>query len=189
MSLYKEIARLVEYGLRTELVAQADKRYMINQLLEVFHEDEYEEQDVAGEDIVLPEVLDTLTDIAFERGIISSDDIVTRDLFDTKLMGILTPRPVPRSSRSSRISMEKNRRRRQMHFIKFSQDTNYIRRDRIKKDIRWKVDSPYGKIDITINLSKPEKDPKAIAAAKNAPQSAYPKLSALHGERGNMPEE
>ena len=65
MSLYKEIARLVEYGLRTELVAQADKRYMINQLLEVFHEDEYEEQDVAGEDIVLPEVLDTLTDIAF----------------------------------------------------------------------------------------------------------------------------
>ena len=174
MSLYKEIARLVEYGLRTELVAQTDKRYMINQLLEVFHEDEYEEQDVAGEDIVLPEVLDTLTDIAFERGIISSDDIVTRDLFDTKLMGILTPRPSQVIAEFEDLYGE-NPQRATDAFYKFSQDTNYIRRDRIKKDIRWKVDSPYGKIDITINLSKPEKDPKAIAAAKNAPQSAYPK--------------
>ena len=174
MSLYKEIARLVEYGLRTELVAQADKRYMINQLLEVFHEDEYEEQDVAGEDIVLPEVLDTLTDIAFERGIISSDDIVTRDLFDTKLMGILTPRPSQVIAEFEDLYGE-NPQKATDAFYKFSQDTNYIRRDRIKKDIRWKVDSPYGKIDITINLSKPEKDPKAIAAAKNAPQSAYPK--------------
>ena len=93
MSLYREIARLVEYGLRTELIAQADKRYMINQLLEVFREDEYEEQDVSGEEIVLPEVLDALTDIALERGIIDSDDIVTRDLFDTRLMGVITPRP------------------------------------------------------------------------------------------------
>ena len=116
MSLYKEIARLVEYGLRTELVAQADKRYMINQLLEVFHEDEYEEQDVAGEDIVLPEVLDALTDIAFERGIISSDDIVTRDLFDTKLMGILTPRPSQVIAEFEDLYGE-IRRRRQMHFI------------------------------------------------------------------------
>ena len=174
MSLYKEIARLVEYGLRTELVAQADKRYMINQLLEVFHEDEYEDQDVAGEDIVLPEVLDALTDIAFERGIISSDDIVTRDLFDTKLMGILTPRPSQVIAEFEDLYGE-NPQKATDAFYKFSQDTNYIRRDRIKKDIRWKVDSPYGKIDITINLSKPEKDPKAIAAAKNAPQSAYPK--------------
>ena len=166
MSLYKEIARLVEYGLRTELVAQADKRYMINQLLEVFHEDEYEEQDVAGEDIVLPEVLDTLTDIAFERGIISSDDIVTRDLFDTKLMGILTPRPSQVIAEFEDLYGE-NPQKATDAFYKFSQDTNYIRRDRIKKDIRWKVDSPYGKIDITINLSKPEKDPKAIAASVN----------------------
>ena len=174
MNLYKEIARLVEYGLRTELVTQADKRYMINQLLEVFHEDEYKEQDVAGEDIVLPEVLDALTDIAFERGIISSDDIVTRDLFDTKLMGILTPRPSQIIAEFEDLYGE-NPQRATDAFYKFSQDTNYIRRDRIKKDIRWKVDSPYGKIDVTINLSKPEKDPKAIAAAKNAPQSSYPK--------------
>lgn len=174
MRLYKEIARLVEYGLRTELVAHTDKRYKINQLLEVFREDEYEEQDVSGEKIVLPEVLDALTDIAFERGIISSDDIVTRDLFDTKLMGIITPPPSRVIAKFEDLYGE-NSQKATDAFYKFSQDNNYIRRDRIKKDIRWKVDSQYGQIDITINLSKPEKDPKAIAAAKNAPQSAYPK--------------
>ena len=174
MSLYREIARLVEYGLRTELIAQADKRYMINQLLEVFREDEYEEQDVSGEEIVLPEVMDALTDIALERGIIDSDDIVTRDLFDTRLMGVITPRPSQVIAEFEELYGE-NPQKATDAFYKFSQDNNYIRRDRIKKDIRWKVDSPYGKIDITINLSKPEKDPKAIAAAKNAPQSAYPK--------------
>lgn len=174
MSLYREIARLVEYGLRTELIAQADKRYMINQLLEVFRKDEYEEQDVSGEEIVLPEVLDALTDIALERGIIDSDDIVTRDLFDTRLMGVITPRPSQVIAEFEELYGE-NPQKATDAFYKFSQDNNYIRRDRIKKDIRWKVDSPYGKIDITINLSKPEKDPKAIAAAKNAPQSAYPK--------------
>ena len=174
MSLYREIARLVEYGLRTELIAQADKRYMINQLLEVFRKDEYEEQDVSGEEIVLPEVLDALTDIALERGIIDSDDIVTRDLFDTRLMGVITPRPSQVIAEFEELYGE-NPQKATDAFYKFSQDNNYIRRDSIKKDIRWKVDSPYGKIDISINLSKPEKDPKAIAAAKNAPQSAYPK--------------
>ena len=81
MGLYREIAKLVEYGLQTGLVVSADTRYTINQLLEIFKEDEYEEQEVSGEEIALPEVLDALTDIAFERGIIDSNDIVTRDLF------------------------------------------------------------------------------------------------------------
>ena len=174
MGLYREIAKLVEYGLQTGLVVPADTRYTINQLLEIFKEDEYEEQEVSGEEIALPEVLDALTDIAFERGIIDSNDIVTRDLFDTKLMGVLTPPPSKIIEEFEDIYGE-NPQKATDAFYKFSQDNNYIRRDRIKKDIRWKVDSPYGKIDITINLSKPEKDPKAIAAAKNAPQSAYPK--------------
>lgn len=174
MGLYREIAKLVEYGLQTGLVAPADTRYTINQLLEIFKEDEYEEQEVSGEEIALPEVLDALTDIAYERGIIDSNDIVTRDLFDTKLMGVLTPPPSKVIAEFEDIYGE-NPQKATDAFYKFSQDNNYIRRDRIKKDIRWKVDSPYGKIDITINLSKPEKDPKAIAAAKNAPQSAYPK--------------
>ena len=174
MGLYREIAKLVEYGLQTGLVVPADTRYTINQLLEIFKEDEYEEQEVSGEEIALPEVLDALTDIAYERGIIDSNDIVTRDLFDTKLMGVLTPPPSKVIAEFEDIYGE-NPQKATDAFYKFSQDNNYIRRDRIKKDIRWKVDSPYGKIDITINLSKPEKDPKAIAAAKNAPQSAYPK--------------
>lgn len=174
MGLYREIAKLVEYGLQTGLVVPADTRYTINQLLEIFKEDEYEEQEVSGEEIALPEVLDALTDIAYERGIIDSNDIVTRDLFDTKLMGVLTPPPSKVIEEFEDICGEDPQKATDA-FYKFSQDNNYIRRDRIKKDIRWKVDSPYGKIDITINLSKPEKDPKAIAAAKNAPQSAYPK--------------
>lgn len=174
MNLYKEIAKLTEYGLQKGLIAPEDERYIINQLLEVFGEHEYEEQDVSDEDIVLEDVLNTLTDLALERGVIDSDDIVTRDLFDTKLMGVLTPHP-SQVIAAFRKDYEESPQKATDAFYTFSQDTNYIRRDRIKKDIRWKVDSPYGKIDITINLSKPEKDPRAIAAAKNAVQSDYPK--------------
>lgn len=181
MSLYREIARLVEYGLRTELIAQADKRYMINQLLEVFREDEYEEQDVSGEEIVLPEVLDALTDIALERGIIDSDDIVTRDLFDTRLMGVITPRPSQVIAEFEELYGE-NPQKATDAFYKFSQDNNYIRRDRIKKDIRWKVDSPYGKIDITINLSKPEKRSESHRCGKERTAECVPEMSALYGE-------
>ena len=127
-----------------------------------------------GEEIVLPEILDRLTDAAYDRYIIKSDDIVTRDLFDTKLMGILTPKP-SQVIKEFRTYYEESPKKATEFFYEFSQDTNYIRRDRVKKDMKWKVNSPYGDIDITINLSKPEKDPKAIAAAKNAKQSSYPK--------------
>jgi len=99
---------------------------------------------------------------------------VTRDLFDTKLMGILTPKP-SQVIKEFRTYYEESPKKATEFFYEFSQDTNYIRRDRVKKDMKWKVNSPYGDIDITINLSKPEKDPKAIAAAKNAKQSSYPK--------------
>ena len=129
---------------------------------------------LTGEEIVLPEILDRLTDTAYDRYIIKSDDIVTRDLFDTKLMGILTPKP-SQVIKEFRTYYEESPKKATEFFYEFSQDTNYIRRDRVKKDMKWKVNSPYGDIDITINLSKPEKDPKAIAAAKNAKQSSYPK--------------
>ena len=99
---------------------------------------------------------------------------MTRDLFDTKLMGILTPKP-SQVIKEFRTYYEESPKKATEFFYEFSQDTNYIRRDRVKKDMKWKVNSPYGDIDITINLSKPEKDPKAIAAAKNAKQSSYPK--------------
>ena len=174
MDLQKNIKKLVTYGLDKKLIEPEDKTYTINQYLEVFRLDEYDDPDITGEEIVLPEILDRLTDAAYDRYIIKSDDIVTRDLFDTKLMGILTPKP-SQVIKEFRTYYEESPKKATEFFYEFSQDTNYIRRDRVKKDMKWKVNSPYGDIDITINLSKPEKDPKAIAAAKNAKQSSYPK--------------
>ena len=174
MDLQKDIKKLVNYGLDKKLIEPEDETYTINQYLEVFRLDEYDDPDITGEEIVLPEILDRLTDAAYDRYIIKSDDIVTRDLFDTKLMGILTPKP-SQVIKEFRTYYEESPKKATEFFYEFSQDTNYIRRDRVKKDMKWKVNSPYGDIDITINLSKPEKDPKAIAAAKNAKQSSYPK--------------
>ena len=93
MDLQKDIKKLVTYGLDKKLIMPEDEIYTINQYLEVFRLDEYEDPDIEGEEIILPEILDRLTDVAYDRYIIKSDDIVTRDLFDTKLMGILTPKP------------------------------------------------------------------------------------------------
>ena len=174
MDLQKDIKKLVTYGLDKKLIMPEDEIYKINQYLELFRLDEYEDPDIEGEEIILPEILDRLTDTAYDRYIIKSDDIVTRDLFDTKLMGILTPKP-SQVIKEFRTYYEESPKKATEFFYEFSQDTNYIRRDRVKKDMKWKVNSPYGDIDITINLSKPEKDPKAIAAAKNAKQSSYPK--------------
>lgn len=174
MDLQKEITKLVQYGLDHELIQPEDKIYTINQCLEIFHLDEYEEPDISGEEIVLEDILNHLLDAAYDRYIIKSNDVVTRDLFDTKLMGVLTPKP-SQIIKEFWEYYEESPETATDFFYKFSQDTDYIRRYRIKKDMRWKVDSPYGEIDITINLSKPEKDPKAIAAAKNAKQSSYPK--------------
>lgn len=174
MNLQKEIKKLVAYGLEHQLIMPEDKTYTINQYLEIFRLDEYEDPDISGEEIVLPEILENLVNAAYDRYIIKSDDIVTKDLFDTKLMGIMTPKP-SQVIKEFREKYEESPEKATEFFYEFSQNTNYIRRDRVKKDMKWKVDSPYGKIDVTINLSKPEKDPKAIAAAKNAKQSSYPK--------------
>ena len=174
MDLQKEITKLVQYGLDHELIQPEDKIYTINQYLEIFHLDEYEEPDISGEEIVLEDILKNLLDAAYDRYIIKSNDVVTRDLFDTRLMGVLAAKP-SQIIKEFWEYYEESPEAATNFFYKFSQDTDYIRRYRIKKDMRWKVDSPYGEIDITINLSKPEKDPKAIAAAKNAKQSAYPK--------------
>ena len=174
MDLQKEITKLVQYGLDHELIQPEDKIYTINQYLEIFHLDEYEEPDISGEEIVLEDILKNLLDAAYDRYIIKSNDVVTRDLFDTRLMGVLVAKP-SQIIKEFWEHYEESPEAATNFFYKFSQDTDYIRRYRIKKDMRWKVDSPYGEIDITINLSKPEKDPKAIAAAKNAKHSAYPK--------------
>ena len=170
--LYKNIKKLVEYGVLTGLMPACERIYATNLLLDLFNEDEYEDVEIQ-EEIVLEDVLKELLDEAVARGIIE-DSIVYRDLFDTKLMNCLMPRPAQVQAEFAK-RYEESPEAATDYFYKLSQDSDYIRRYRIKKDRKWKVDSPYGEIDITINLSKPEKDPKAIAAAKNAKQSAYPK--------------
>ena len=162
--LYENIKKLVQYGIETGLTPACEKNYATNLLLDVFKEDEYTEPEEDYGNIDLEEVLKALLDEAVKRGLIE-DSVVYRDLFDTRLMNCLMPRPgqVQKEfwDKYSRNPVEATD-----YFYKLSQDSDYIRRYRVKKDQKWTVDSEYGKIDITINLSKPEKDPKAIAAAK-----------------------
>ncbi len=171
--LSKNIKKLVEYGIESGLTPECERTYTTNLLLEVFHEDDYEDVDITGEEICLEEILKELLDEACQRGMIE-DSVVYRDLFDTKLMNCLMPRPA-QVQQEFAARYEKSPEEATEYFYKLSQDSDYIRRYRVKKDMKWKVDTPYGEIDITINLSKPEKDPKAIAAARNAKASSYPK--------------
>ena len=168
------IEKLVEYGLSKELIFEDERFYSRNLLLDMMGESEFDENDKEGkEDPTLPEILEYLCDEAVKRGIIE-DSITFRDLFDTKLMNAITPRP----HEVNRTFWEEYKRSPEAstdYFYKLCRDINYIRTDRIARDMRWTTDTPYGTLDITINLSKPEKDPKAIAAAKNQKQSAYPK--------------
>ena len=170
---FGNIKKLVQYGINTGLIPECERIYTTNLLLELFKEDNYEDVDIEGASIDLKEILKALLDEAVARGIIE-DSIVYRDLFDTKLMNCLMPRPAQVQAEFAK-RYEVSPEEATDYFYKLSQDSDYIRRYRVKKDRKWKVDSPYGEIDITINLSKPEKDPKAIAAAKNAKQSSYPK--------------
>ena len=163
---------LVSYAMNKGLALPEDHTVLTNKLLELLQLDSYEPSDEPQPD-ELEELLSGILDYAVEKGL-CAEDIVSRDLFDTKIMGALTP--MPREVIAIFRSLyEKSPEAATDWYYKFSCDTDYIRRYRISKDMRWKFDSNYGPIDITINLSKPEKDPKAIAAAKNAPQSGYPK--------------
>ncbi len=171
--LEEGIARLVQYGIRTELLTEDEKIYATNLLLDLFGEEEYEEPENVAADDSLESILKDLLDIAVEKGLVE-DSIVYRDLFDTRIMNTLAPRPAEVIRRFWAAYKESPQKATDF-FYKFSQDTDYIRRYRLCKDERWTVESKYGTIDLSINLSKPEKDPKAIAAAKNAKQSGYPK--------------
>lgn len=171
--IYEAIKKLIIYGIQNDLITAEDKNYTVNRILEVLHLDEYEEPETEFININLERVLKEILDYAVEKGLIE-DSIVYRDLLDTKIMGCLVPPPhdvitwFDELYSHSPVSATD-------WFYKFSQDTDYIRRYRVKKDLRWKVQTEYGELDLSINLSKPEKDPKAIAAAKNAKQSSYPK--------------
>ena len=166
------IAALAEYGLKTGLITADDRIFAVNSILAALGLDDYEEPENIPH-MELEEILKGLLDFACSKNIIP-DSIAYRDLFDTKLMACLTPRPSEVIAKFkadyavSPVTATDN-------YYKLSRDTDYIRRYRIAKDIKWKTETEYGELDITINLSKPEKDPKAIAAAKSAKQSGYPK--------------
>lgn len=167
------IAQLVQYGKEKGLVAKEDEIYTINRLLEILHLDEYKET-VCEEEMKLEDILAQIMDWAYENGVMLENSVVYRDLFDTKLMGALVPAPSVVIKKFRELYKESPKKATDFYYD-FSCNTDYIRRYRIAKDRKWKAETEYGTLDITINLSKPEKDPKAIAAAKNAKQSAYPK--------------
>ncbi len=177
------LTALVDYALGKGLIQPADRTCAINHLLPVLGLDSYVQP--RPEDIPqlpLQDILQALTDYAVAQGVIQ-DTITHRDLFDTELMGCLTPRP----SQVIQTFQEKYARSPQKAtdwYYRFSQDTDYIRRYRIAKDLKWTASTPYGQLDITINLSKPEKDPKAIAAATEAPQKGYPKCQLCRENEG-----
>ena len=167
------ISNLIRYALEKGLIQPEDTVCATNSLLEVLKKDSYEPVQTEGE-IDLAKTLDELCDYAAENGLLENNSVVYRDLFDTALMGRLTPMPREVIAKFKSLYAEDPKKATDWYYD-LSQNTNYIRRDRIAKDMQWKTETDYGTLDITINLSKPEKDTKAIAAARNMPASAYPK--------------
>ena len=172
MKIETYIDSLVSYAMNTGLAEPEDHQVLVNRLLDLLGKPDYEPSDEPqSED--LEEILAGILDYAVEKGL-CDDGITAKDIFDTRIMGALTPMP-REVIRTFREKYAEDPVKATAWYYKLSCDTDYIRRYRIAKDMRWKYESEYGELDITINLSKPEKDPKAIAAAKNAPQTAYPK--------------
>ena len=176
MDCNQAIAGLIAYALEKGLITPADTCWAVNALLEALELDgcALPEELPSVEEGALPAILETLLDDAAERGVLKENTITYRDLLDTRLMGVLTPRPAQVIEKFRTLYRESPRKATDWYYA-FSQDTNYIRRDRIARDVQWKARTEYGELDITINLSKPEKDPKAIAAARNLPAAAYPR--------------
>ena len=162
---------LLRYALDKGLIEQEDTVYAYNRLLETMGVNEADEGGLT--DAPLHELLEALCDEACRRGLID-DNITARDLFDTKLMGVLTPAPHEVRRQFAALKAQSPRAATDWYYA-FSQNTNYIRRDRSAKDLKWVYEGEYGALDITVNLAKPEKDPRAIAAARLAPQGGYPK--------------
>ena len=175
------IDSLVSYAMNTGLAEPCDHQVLTNRLLDILHKEDYTVSDEPqSED--LEEILAGMLDYAVANGL-CDDGITARDIFDTRIMGAVTPMP-REVIRTFREKYAQSPEAATDWYYKFSCDTDYIRRYRIAKDMRWKFPSEYGDMDITINLSKPEKDPKAIAAAKNAPQTAYPKCQLCRENEG-----
>ena len=173
INIYLEIEKLLAFAESVKLIESEDVVYSRNKLLAVFGLDDCEEVTETFEIEKPYDILNRMCDWAAEKGIIENT-FDERDLFDTKVMGELTPRPsevIKKFKEDYEVSPETATN----NYYAFSQNTNYIRVDRIAKNLHWLADTEYGNIEITVNLSKPEKDPRDIAKAKLAPQSSYPK--------------
>ncbi|MDU3523511.1 MULTISPECIES: UDP-glucose--hexose-1-phosphate uridylyltransferase [Clostridium] len=175
MNIYREIKRLIQYGLKHELFTKDDEIFIRNGLLDVLNIDEYEDFEIEDENLNTPtEILGNILDYAFNNGILESNSPIYRDLLDTKIMGVLMPRP-SEVIREFYNRYKESKESATSYLYNISKACDYVRTDRIAQNLVWKSSTEYGDLDITINLSKPEKDPKAIAAAKNLPPAKYPK--------------
>lgn len=171
--IYDDIQRLISYALKNELIAQEDIYVIRNQLMEVFQLTDWQESQTECGNEEIDDILSPLLEYACQQKIIPNTTAF-RDLFDTKLMGILTPMPREVTAEFHR-NYEKLPEAATDWYFDFSQKLNYVRKGRIEKDLKWTYESEYGTLDITINRSKPEKDPRDIAAAKSQKSAAYPK--------------
>ena len=176
------VLALVDYAVDSALIKEYDRAYAQGRIMELLGLGDLDTDAKYGK-APLEEILGEILDYAYEKGIIESDGVVYRDLFDTKIMGALMARPSDVIEEFYRL-YKTSPKKATDYFYNLSVASNYIRADRIKRDMKWTVDSQFGKIDITVNLSKPEKDPKAIAAAKLLPQSGYPKCLLCHENEG-----
>ncbi|KIY20906.1 UDP-glucose--hexose-1-phosphate uridylyltransferase [Mesobacillus subterraneus] len=173
-SIYREIEQLVAYGIQAGLLEDADKVFARNRILAVLKLDDWE--DDAGESTEnadLPSILKNILDWAADHGLLAANTVTERDILDTEIMNCLLPRP-SEVIRNFEQKYHTNPQAATEYFYHLSSASHYIREDRIKKNKQWKTMTPYGEIDITINLSKPEKDPKEIALLKDLPSSNYP---------------
>ena len=181
MQIETYIDALVSYAMNTGLAAPEDHWVLINRILDILQKPDYEPSEEPQPDDI-EEILGGILDYAVEKGL-CDDNITAKDIFDTRIMGAITPMP-REIIRTFWEKYKKDPVEATDWYYKFSCDTDYIRRYRIEKDMRWKYPCEYGELDVTINLSKPEKDPKAIAAAKFAPQTAYPKCQLCRENEG-----
>ena len=171
------IAALASYAIKNKLITEEEKVYSVNLLLDVLHLEEYaypeNNEEVCSLSDNLEGILKYLLDDAVSRGLIE-DNIVFRDILDTKIMNCFVKRP-SEIIREFKTLYSNSPLEATNYFYQISKASDYIRTYRIAKDMKWVTKTEYGDMDITINLSKPEKDPKAIAAAKLMKQSSYPK--------------
>ena len=171
--MYKYLTELIDYALEKKLIEETDSTYCINRILNLIGGNSYEKTEYKKHNNI-EEILDGLLNFAYENGKIPENTIGYRDILSADIMDVLTPMPSTVINTFNALK-EKSPGSATQYFYDLSRNDNYIMTNRVKKDIRWKTNTKYGEIDITINLSKPEKDPKAIAAAKNQKQTGYPK--------------